>query len=536
MLFLYKISIYFTLIRYVFFCYTVTISFIMRLLMGKKILANPISIKVNGNKPQDLSSIPFDAKDLGRFGFKNPGEMQAFLKTDTGKIAQSIIGEVIQAELMKKQQQQLDYQSLLHRLRHRIAALLIGLAYKNKAHARLVQAATDRIEIVKKNNNHSTQTTAKKEQQASIKAYEKSLDAMHEAMTIIDKEAIAVEDTLFVLAKDQERMEYGHNLFDKSLDELLNIHEDELQKIIHTTPDILRSIMDEIQTHIEENQDDKAMELRAKHNALVAKNAAAQEVLCFKRQTSEFRFYDADGNAVQTNNNQQAQPHFAIPAKMNLILVRTQNNELALLSPDLVNNGKIAANTPPDAINAGKKAFATLEPEILAVHASIAKKKQAECQRFDERCKPVVARVEELQKMIITIGDKSHAIQTELSKLKSLQTSPRPQPDAKAPMSAMQSSPTQSYRHLLRLMQLNPTKEQVHRFEDTITRDCDNNLSPAEKKELQSIKPGQTIMPSQMARIMELLANTGTSVTQQQQEVRSAPTPMQTVPSPLKTR
>ena len=147
-----------------------------------------------------------------------------------------------------------------------------------------------------------------------------------------------------------------------------------------------------------------------------------------------------------------------------------------------------------------------------------------------------MARAENLQKMILTIEAQSHAMQTELSKLKNLQTSPRPQPGAKVPMSAMQSSPTQSYRHLLRLMQLNPTKEQVHRFEDTIQRDLGNNLSPADKKELQNIKPGQTIMPSQMARIMELLANTGTSVTQQQQEVRSAPTPMQTVPSPLKTR
>lgn len=507
--------------------------------MVKPVPVKPLIIDINPNHLQKPLNLSYDPKDLGRFGFQSPAQMQEFLRSDSGKITQSIIAEVIQAELMQKQQQELDYQKLLRRRLYMIAALLLGLAYKKSAHAKLFQAITDRINKVKELNTPSKSATNVDDHSVTVKAYQDSLGAMNDAIATINKEATTVEDELFRLAKDQDRMDSQHELFDAYLEDIFSKSEDALKEILEATPEALENMMDEVHRLLENDQEEEAKALLDKHNAIIARRAATEEALCFKQGGAAFRFYDAEGNQMDSNNSETLQHCFAVPEKMGLVLVRTEANEFALLSPQHVENGKIAVNTPQNTLEAAKQAFKSHRPEIMAVHACVAEKKETERRVFEARCNPVLARADHLQKMIVTLENQTRDMQAGLSQLENIQVAPAPRPQAtKTPtqMSATQPSISQSYRHLLRLMQLKPTSEQITRLEDTVKHNRSSDLSPEQKKELQTLKPGQRISPTQMARIMELLGNTGTSVTQQQQEVRSAPTPMKTVPSPFQQR
>ena len=496
--------------------------------MGKSVAVNVFS-KVVDAKPTATHknhTKSFDPKDIGLYGFKSPKDFEAFLRTSNGKITMAIIADVIKEQLMQQQQQELEYQRLLSRRIAMISLMLLGLAYKKHAHAKWIDAAYERIKRINELNANS-QKQAKNQYKEVIDAYQEGLNSLQKSMRQTEEEANQVENELNALAKDQEHMERQHNAFDKALEDVFDAPVETLQQEMETVDGELNDVMEEIQSLLENGQEDEAREKLALHNAKVARRAAAQEMLDLKSNESKFNYYDENGASVSDANAHS----YVVPNEMQL--VRDPNtDEFLLLKAGTLTEDSSFDSLPEEVKESGKKEFARREPEIRSVRSTVNQKKELECKAFEERCKPVVERSEYLQEKIVQQKNLQLGLQAELAQIQSLQQQHSPTPKAQPSIGATNSpntankDTTSTYRHLLQLMQLKPTSEQVHRLEDQIKSDRGADLTPQEKRELQEIKPGQRILPGQMEKIMNLLANTGATVTSKQHEVRSAVTPM----------
>ncbi len=494
--------------------------------MGDPIKVNVFS-KVFGSKPAAAHNNPakaFDPTDIGLYGFKSPKDFEAFLRTSNGKVTMAIIADVIKEQLMEKQQQELEYQRLLYRRIVMISLMLLGLAYRKHAHAKLINAAYDRIKRIKELDANS-QKQAKEQYKEVVDAYQEGLNTLQKSMRQTEEEATNVENELNALAKDQEHMERQHNAFDEALKDVFETPVEALQQEMETIDAELTDIMEEIQTLLENDKEDEAREKLALHNAKIARRAAAQETLDLKDKEPKFKYYDKNGSPVN-----EAKAHaYVVPNEMEL--VRDPNtDEFLLLKAGTLTKENSFDSLPESVKESAKKEFTRREPELRSVHSTITEKKKVETKAFEERCKPVMERSEQLQEKIIQQKNLQLGMQAALAEVQNLQNSPAPksQPSIGSANSANTANKdtTSTYRHLLQLMQLKPTSEQVHRLEDQIKSDRGADLTPQEKRELQEIKPGQRILPGQMEKIMNLLANTGATVTSKQHEVRSAVTPM----------
>ncbi|MCC5792688.1 MAG: hypothetical protein JJT82_08805 [Legionellaceae bacterium] len=508
-------------------------------------------------EPYKKANNSYDPAAIGRFGFKTPGDMRSFLRSDSGKIALSIILEQAMQQKQDEQREQLALQEQLRRRQQLLALLLGAFLHKKAAASELRQAISEQIKHLKElTNKPKANTSASKEYYSAMEnSYRSSLDALQ---SVIDEKTQAAEQLdkdIEQLLQEQESLESKHQIFDDSLSDITSLDQPALEQLIDESSTVLDDYMTNIQTLLEEDKVSEAQELLQKHNAHVAKRAAAEDMLALKKmkpltaqasglssdditasiQTNDRpQYYDQEGQATQD----PLQIAYIVPQHLQLELrQQTQMNAkgenvqtLYLVPSGRLGPGESIDNLSPEEKSTAQKTFDRHQPQITSVLKTVQDIKAKERAAFEARSKPVLQADQKQQAELAELQNQKRGLESELAQLENLmQPRPKPSPSKTA-------ETTNSYRqvlHSLKVMRLKaPEKEEVQQLKKEIQGMCPET----EKRNIPKLKAGQVISKEQMQRILSLLGSSSGTLTEinQPRFSSTAPSPFSTVPKPGK--
>jgi hypothetical protein len=211
--------------------------------------------------------------------------------------------------------------------------------------------------------------------------------------------------------------------------------------------------------------------------------------------------------------------------------------------------------------------FEQAKPELLVAEHKVKHYKNKDIQGFEARSSDLLARCENVQARILDLTNQYNGVKanqaTAMAELDNVQSdvakipTPKPMPTAALSPSMQgiqpapskpQVVPTESYRHVLELMRLNPTQQAIDRFKNNFVLPNGEPNKEAQDAISKSIKPGAPIPLTTMNTLLANLERFGVSankpsvtpipskhpnkIENQQQEPEQAP---RTYPTPFKT-
>ncbi|MDR3443061.1 MAG: hypothetical protein P4L65_08595 [Legionella sp.] len=297
------------------------------------------------NNPEQTNAQKEDPNpsiNLGRFGFKNPNDLKAFLLTPAGDTVKADIGAQIELdETIKKQQE--FYSREEEETKHRLKAMLFLYLIEKESHAakQLQELVTEQNEKAIKQSAPDPKVAQKAlaEQKAdpglqqTLANYEtaiKSHKEQHQNLVQEEKKLIEQSEKL---EKQTTQMNSKYKTYNDSLEEIDKSAADyeklsnkELDSEIQKLETEVIAQTDKIADLMDNDREDEARVLLDKQNALNLKLISLNDIR--SERANALKFYDANGKDSDKNGNKISanDAAYAVPNKDKQIFER--NNTL----------------------------------------------------------------------------------------------------------------------------------------------------------------------------------------------------------------
>lgn len=493
---------------------------------------------------------------LSYYGLQNSTDVITFLHSPAGESVLEMIEEEI-AEMVAMQQHIMEENLEAIRLEQRIGVfMLLALIYREDAKAeRIRDFVRELVHKYSSERKSTSGTSAQTEVLAeAARAYEQSENALEDNLRNKFDESDKLEEALERLQRVETALAEKYQAFDEHIDDAFNeiseFPEDNDSKIAHIEERITQlsiaidSENDEISALLDSGDEEAARARLQTNNARNIHVAILKDLLSVVKQEKTMLKRNEDGSLEPAKSFHDAD--FIVPSEYKIV-----NKDGKML---LLRTGQSENELSPEEIDKAERSYQKRLPEMTGVKALIKQNQGLEATEFQAKKEPLARQSETLQQEILLLTNQLTQIQAakananEALSLTRPATKPvlSPLPNSPTPGAAAAqrtddtprprpTSTTETYRHVLELMNKGRTSEQGLIWLKQLIA---NGGNPELQKQVNGLKPGMPI-PQQTMRLLLQRADVGGlgEIGKESQAVKeenssTAPTPFRKSPRP----
>ena len=491
-------------------------------------------------KQPELSPTPLNTSEstlatqcLGRFGLQSSSDVISFLKSPAGESTMALLGKELAEMAAIDEQVQQDLLIKQRQHKRKLMFLLLGLLHKHEARAHRLEEEIQRYNEKRLHNEkeaiekrHLTESSISYDP-LTVDAYlhvsnaiEQSLDTKLVEAKKLEKELINIEKIIAMTSKKYTN--YTAEL-DRAHEEIaqwtLDVPLTTVKEKISQLTAMIDSENIEISKLLDSGEDNAARDRMELNNARNLHVAMLLDMLSVMDGSKIM--YTQEGERTQLFH----EADFIIPLQKKIAF---KNGKYYVLQAT-----QNADNLSSDEKEQGEKAYLRLRPDIMGVKKLVQHNKTLEHKEHHEKKSSLLARSETMQQDILLLANQLIKIQA--SRANALSALPTPTPAAPSPTSGRTNSRlSQSYKHMIRLMNAGPTAQSIDWLKKTM-----GNTKKSKKlqEEINTLAPGKPISSGLMNQLLKRKDMGRLWLTPNKPDTAKLDlTPYATAPSPLTTK